>query len=591
MYVRGMSGPDVQAAVKALRVAVEEAAACGPDLLSASELFSVLDDLQTVACQLPWLRHQLLARLQTETTPHALGAHTWREALKLRYRLSGSEANRWLTEAEVFGPRQALTGEPLEPVLATTAAAQARGDITGEHADVIRKAVGRVPGWVDTATREKVEAHLVATALGADADQVTATAKLVLFLLDQDGPTPDDAERARRRGVKHGQQGEDLMTVWRLTLTPEAHAVFEVLMARFGAPGMCNPDDPEPCIFGTPTQEQIDNDHRTLAQRQHDALLVIGRIALMSGDLGKLNGLPVTVIIRTTLQDLHTEAGLATTGGGTLLPISDVLRMAAHANHHLAVFDGASGSAVAHFRSKRVASPGQRIMLIARDGGCTKPGCTVGAYGCQAHHAELDWTDGGNTNVDEMGLACPPHNRQVDTDDPTAWTTTMNHHHEVEWYPPETLDTGQQRVNTRHRPERILADLANHDQATTAVEPVSEDTEIDTAAMEFDEDYEVQTESADDSEDDDDGEGVAKQETVGADNDTDRRAYLINTGLPTTAPEPVFTDEDHPTAATTPEEADSDAEIASGPQESSAAVTADPAAEPGGPAPPTNDAA
>ena len=148
-------------------------------------------------------------------------------------------------------------------------------------------------------------------------------------------------------------------------------------------------------------------------------MLAIGRIALMSGDLGQLNGLPVAVIIRTTLQDLESRAGIGVTGGGTKLPIADVIKMAAHANHHLAVFDGATGAALALYRAKRVASPAQRIMLIARDGGCTKPCCTVGAYGCQAHHATTDWANGGNTNVDDMTLACGTDNRDAD-DDPAG---------------------------------------------------------------------------------------------------------------------------------------------------------------------------
>ncbi|WP_152275521.1 DUF222 domain-containing protein, partial [Mycolicibacterium phlei] len=218
---------------------------------------------------------------------------------------------------------------------------------------MIRKAVAKLPGWVDGATRERVEADLVRAALGVDCDQLASKAKELLYRLDQDGPVPDDTERARRRSATHGKQGEDGMTTWRLTLTPECHATFEALLAKLAAPGMCNPDDPQPCVSGTPAQAQIDNDHRTLAQRQHDALLAIGRIALMGGDLGTLNGLPVSVIIRVTLEQLESRAGLATTGGGTKLPISDVLRMAAHAHHHLAVFDGATGSALAHFRGKR----------------------------------------------------------------------------------------------------------------------------------------------------------------------------------------------------------------------------------------------
>ncbi len=279
-------------------------------------------------------------------------------------------------------------------------------------------------------------------------------ADLTLFLLDQDGPEPDDTERAPKRSVSKHPQRDDGMVDLSATLTPEAWAVWEVIFAKYAAPGMCNPEDPEPCTSGTPSQAQIDNDHRSLAQRQHDAMVAVGRIALMSGELGHLNGLPVSVIIRTTLQDLESRAGVGTTGGGTVIPIKDVVRMAGHANHYLAVFDRATGSALNLFRAKRVASPAQRIMLIARDGGCTKPGCTVGAYGSQVHHADTDWTEGGNTNVDENGLACGPDNRSVDQDD--GWTTRMNDHCEVEWIPPPQLDTGQSRLNHYHRPERLL---------------------------------------------------------------------------------------------------------------------------------------
>ncbi|RWA18176.1 DUF222 domain-containing protein, partial [Mycolicibacterium elephantis] len=227
---------------------------------------------------------------------------------------------------------------------------------------------------------------------------------------------------------------------------------------------------------------QIDNDHRSLAQRQHDALLAVGRIALMSGELGQLNGLPVSIIIRTTLQDLESRAGVGTTGGGTAMPITEVIRLAAHANHYLAVFDKTTGKALDLFRARRTATPAQRIMLIARDGGCTKPCCTVGAYGCQAHHVEADWTDGANTNIDELGLACGPDNRSVDRNG--GWNTRMNNHCEVEWLPPPDLDTGQARLNYYHRPERLLRPHDQPDNQVTANEPTDEEqvTESDSDA-------------------------------------------------------------------------------------------------------------
>ncbi len=105
--------------------------------------------------------------------------------------------------------------------------------------------------------------------------------------------------------------------------------MWEVIFAKYAAPGMCNPADDRTVHLGHPHQAQIDTDDRTLGQRQHDAMLAIGRIALMSGELGHLNGLPVSVIIRTTLQDLESRAGIGVTGGGTKLPIADVIRMGA----------------------------------------------------------------------------------------------------------------------------------------------------------------------------------------------------------------------------------------------------------------------
>ena len=449
-----MSGTVVQDAVAALRAAHDALAGCDLDALTLPELLAVGDELETLTCQLPTQRHRILARLQAETTPKQLGAKSWRDVLRIRYRISSAEAGRRLTEAALLGPRRTLTGQPLPPVLAATAAAQAAGLINAEHVEVIRKAIHKLPGFVDTATRDQFEADLAATAAGVGPKDLDECAELTLFLLDQDGPAPDDTERDRTRGITLSRQQRGGNTRFTGELTPELAAMMEVIFAKYAAPGMCNPADPEPCTCGMPTQAQIDHDHRSLAQRQHDALIAVLRIALMSGDLGRLNGLPVSVIIRTTLQDLQSEAGVGVTGGGTIMPIRDVIRLAAHANHYLAVFDKATGSALDLFRARRVASPAQRIMLISRDGGCTKPCCPVGPYGAQVHHAAKDWSHGGQTNVDELGLACGPDNRMVDDDG--GWTTSINAHGQVEWTPPPHLDTGQTRINTYHHPERLL---------------------------------------------------------------------------------------------------------------------------------------
>ncbi len=105
---------------------------------------------------------------------------------------------------------------------------------------------------------------------------------------------------------------------------------------------------------------------------------------LASGELGQHNGLPASIIVTTTLRELEAAAGRGLTGGGTLLPMSDVIRLASHAHHYLCIFD--KGKALALYHTKRLASPAQRIVLYAKDRGCTAPGCDVPGYFTEVHH-------------------------------------------------------------------------------------------------------------------------------------------------------------------------------------------------------------
>lgn len=144
--------------------------------------------------------------------------------------------------------------------------------------------------------------------------------------------------------------------------------------------------------------------------------------------------------------------GWAVTAGGSFLPMSDLLRMASHSYHYLCVFDG-KGRALWLGRSKRLASADQRIVLYARDKGGTRPGCTASAYRCQADHHD-NFSQDGETNVDELGLDCGPDNRMAYQQN---WTVRLNTEGRVEWIPPPHLDRGQPRVNPYHQPADMLA--------------------------------------------------------------------------------------------------------------------------------------
>jgi hypothetical protein len=132
-------------------------------------------------------------------------------------------------------------------------------------------------------------------------------------------------------------------------LTPESRATIDAVFAKLAAPGMCNPDDSAACVGGTPSQEAIERDARSAGQRNHDALNAAGRALLASGELGQHNGLPASIIVTTTLRELEAATGKGLTGGGALLPMSDVIRLASHAHHYLAIFrQGEGARALSH---------------------------------------------------------------------------------------------------------------------------------------------------------------------------------------------------------------------------------------------------
>jgi uncharacterized protein DUF222 len=179
------------------------------------------------------------------------------------------------------------------------------------------------------------------------------------------------------------------------------------------------------------------------------------RSALTSGELGNHQGVPVTITVTAALADLQAKTGMATTGGDTLLPIKDVIRMSGNAYHYLLLFDDATRIELYKGRTTRCATKEQRLVLYALERGCSHPGCTAPPYWCQVHHAKKDWAHGGQTNIDELTLACPPDNRLVNEN---GWTTHKNDNGETEWIPPPHLDRGQPRTNTYFHPEKLLPD-------------------------------------------------------------------------------------------------------------------------------------
>jgi Domain of unknown function (DUF222) len=438
-------------AVAGVEAAIDALVGVSFDGLTAPEIVQVLARLETVSRRQPLVAHRLIGRLVRDGSARDLGAKSVTEVLTTALRISPTDANRRLKDAAELGQRTALTGEPLPPVLPNVAAGQAAGRISGEHVTIIRGFFKQLPVWVDQQIRELAETQLADVAVEFGPEELRQATALIAALVNPDGEF-SDADRARKRDFTIGRQGPDGMSKISGRITPELRATLDAVNSKWAAPGMCNPDDDVPCIKGKPSEAQVKGDRRTPGQRRHDALLAMSRNTLCSGELGSHHGLPVTVVVSTTLKELESGAGIAVTSGGTRLPMTDVVRMAAHAHHYLVIFDHL-GRVLDLGRTKRIASPDQRIVLLSKDRGCTFPGCTVPGFLTEVHHAEGDWTDGGLTNVNDETLACGPHNRLVG---PGGWRTRKRKDGRTEWIPPPHLDTGQGRVNKHHHPEELL---------------------------------------------------------------------------------------------------------------------------------------
>ncbi|SEH59460.1 protein of unknown function [Mycolicibacterium rutilum] len=479
-----MESGRVSERIAALRREVDALMAEPLDALSTTEVLAATAEWESFVRASAMVRHHLVAQLGRAPVAE-LGESSVGRALSTLLRISVAQGNQRVAEAKQLAPRVTMTGERLAPVLANTAAAVRQGLIGAEHVRVIRKFFDKqIPRSVGFDVREAAEAHLADLAGGLDPQQLGQAAKRLAQHIDQDGEFCEELVK-QKRGIWFSKQRPDGSSEIHGTVDAATRAWIEAGWAIYGAPGRNNPDAPdvepapepgddpaEPADSEAvdaadngssevepadreateasdvgPSADVVVTDTRTRAQRNHDAMGAMCRDLLALRGSSTHNGLPATVVITATLQDLQAAAGHGVTAGGTLVPMRDVIAMAANAHNYLAVFDQHTSQPLYLGRARRCASTAQRLMLFGLERGCTKPGCSAPAYETQVHHAVTDWADGGRTDITELTLACGPHNRSVK---PGGWRTGKRRDWRTEWLPPPQLDTGQARVNNYH---------------------------------------------------------------------------------------------------------------------------------------------
>jgi hypothetical protein len=153
------------------------------------------------------------------------------------------------------------------------------------------------------------------------------------------------------------------------------------------------------------------------------------------------------VIVTIGVEDLLAKAGIAETTDGSQLSADQLLRIADQAEIWPTIIDR-NGVPLALGRTRRIATRGQTMALIAREGGCSFPGCDHPPQWCDRHHI-LDWIDGGPTDLDNMTLLCRYHHTHFLQ---KGWSCRINDDGLPEWIPPRWIDPQQQpQLNARIR--------------------------------------------------------------------------------------------------------------------------------------------
>ena len=107
---------------------------------------------------------------------------------------------------------------------------------------------------------EDAERFLAEQAVKLRPDQLDKAAHRIALRINPDGKF-SDSDRARQRGFTWCGQRPDGMSVGKLVASPELRANLDAWLARFAAPGMCNPDDEYPCVAGEPAEEAVEQRH------------------------------------------------------------------------------------------------------------------------------------------------------------------------------------------------------------------------------------------------------------------------------------------------------------------------------------------
>lgn len=316
----------------------------------------------------------------------------------------------WLAASPAHSAREARADVALARKLDAAppvAAAFGRGKVSQEQAAAIVSGLERLPEELSRAEVDAVAAHLVE--LAADFNP-SALRQLVNRAVEV--VAPQVAEEADRRALDRAERLQqcDRYLSWKRQADGSVrfHGSLpavegELLINHLGDVGR-----------RLRAADALAGLETTRPQAHADALAqVLAHHAGCEG--GALGGDWARVVVNVDLDDLTADTGRATlVASGESVSVGEARRLACAGGVLPAVLGGSS-LPLDLGRTRRLFTPGQRLAIALRDGGCAFPGCDHPPGDSECHHL-LPWGAGGVSDLQNGVLLCPHHHHLVEPD-------------------------------------------------------------------------------------------------------------------------------------------------------------------------------
>ncbi|MFD9701982.1 DUF222 domain-containing protein [Lentzea sp. NPDC059081] len=372
---------------------------------------------------------QKIAELERRGAASELGYKNVAQVLRHAVRWDLKTARQWVARAEVLAREVTPTGAVLEPELPATAAAVEQGLLSGEHISAVAEVMKDLPPAAEQPVVEYAREH--------EPSAVRSFGKELAYRLHQNDPEPRDTEEpAPVNRLRMAWKGDQL-EVW-AKLDQVSGAKFEALI--------------DPLARPRPTTPEEGPDPRTRAEREGDAFADLVDLVLRSDRLPEHGGEPVTLTLTMAYRDLAEQTGFATLDNRERVPAGLVRRLACNAGV-VPVVLGSRSESMDIGRKTRTFPAAIRRLLVARDQGCSFPGCDRPPKHCDAHHVRF-WSHGGETSVHNAALLCRHHHTLIHQ---SEWEVKLRNGTPT-FVPPSWLDpTRTPRTNTAHHQSHQFA--------------------------------------------------------------------------------------------------------------------------------------